>query len=73
MRHALGTTCCLLLAASLSLPALAKRDKRDAGDDDMLRAAEEFAEARMAPGIVQPGAYGAAFASLQALPVTGVA
>src|SRR4051812_23175652 len=70
MRPAFKTACCLLLAATFSLPALAKRDKRDAGDDDMLRAAEEFAEARMAPGIVLPGAYGAAFAALQALPAT---
>jgi hypothetical protein len=32
---------------------------------------EQFAQARMAPGIVLPGAYGAAFASLTALPVFG--
>lgn len=32
---------------------------------------EQFAQARTAPGIVLPGAYGAAFASLTALPVSG--
>src|SRR3954470_4693726 len=70
MRSILGTASCLLLAAILSVPAHAKRDKRDAGDDDVVRAASEFAGARTAPGIVLPGAYGAAFASLQALPAT---
>ena len=34
-------------------------------------AAEQYAQARTAPGIVLPGAYGAAFASLQSLPATG--
>jgi photosystem II stability/assembly factor-like uncharacterized protein len=34
-------------------------------------AAEQFAEARTAPGIVLPGAYSAAFSSLQALPTFG--
>lgn len=34
---------------------------------------EQFAEARTAPGLVQPGAYSAAFTSLQALPVYGKA
>lgn len=32
---------------------------------------EQFAQARMAPGIVLPGAYSAAFSSLAALPVSG--
>jgi hypothetical protein len=32
---------------------------------------EQFAQARTAPGLVLPGAYGAAFASLAALPVSG--
>jgi len=32
---------------------------------------EQFAEARTAPGIVLPGAYSAAFASLSGLPVAG--
>ena len=34
-------------------------------------AAEQFAQARLAPGLVLPGAYGAAFQSLAALPVSG--
>ncbi|HEX8096460.1 MAG TPA: hypothetical protein VF507_00430 [Pyrinomonadaceae bacterium] len=34
-------------------------------------AAEQYAEARTAPGIVLPGAYSAAFTSLQSLPVYG--
>jgi len=34
-------------------------------------AAEQFAQARTAPGVVLPGAYGAAFASLAGLPVYG--
>src|SRR4051812_16482128 len=60
----------LFFATFVALPAAAKRDDRDKGDDDMLRAASEFANARTAPGIVLPGAYSAAFASLQALPST---
>jgi hypothetical protein len=45
----------------------------NAGDEtkEVLTAESQFAEARTAPGIVQPGAYSAAFASLQALPVYG--
>lgn len=35
-------------------------------------AAEQFAQARTAPGLVQPGAYLAAFTSLTSLPVYGV-
>src|SRR3954454_24466911 len=57
----------LCFATLVALPAVAKRDDRDKGDDDMVRAATEFANARTAPGIVLPGAYSAAFASLQAL------
>ena len=60
----------LTLALAVSFQIHAKRDARDKGDEDIARAAEEFAEARNAPGIVLPGAYGAAFASLQALPAT---
>src|SRR5689334_1893550 len=33
--------------------------------------AEQFAQARTAPGIVLPGAYSAAFTSLQGLPTSG--
>src|SRR6266446_5052369 len=45
----------------------------EAGDEsaEALVAAEQFAQARTAPGVVLPGAYGAAFASLSALPVYG--
>ena len=43
-----------------------------AGDEtqESQAAVEQFVQARTAPGIVLPGAYGAAFASLQALPTT---
>ena len=45
----------------------------EAGDEtaEALTAAEQFAQARTAPGIVLPGAYSAAFASLAALPISG--
>lgn len=45
----------------------------NAGDEthEVLNAAEQFAQARTAPGIVLPGAYSAAFASLQSLPTYG--
>src|SRR3954452_3762490 len=45
----------------------------NAGDEthEVTNAAEQYAQARTAPGIVQPGAYSAAFASLQALPTYG--
>src|SRR5262245_7813424 len=44
-----------------------------AGDEshDALARETEFAQARTAPGLVLPGAYGAAFASLSGLPATG--
>ena len=41
--------------------------------EEILERADQFAEARTAPGIVLPGAYTAAFASLRALPVSGKA
>jgi hypothetical protein len=45
----------------------------EAGDEshEGQMSAEQFAQARTAPGLVQPGAYSAAFTSLQALPVYG--
>jgi hypothetical protein len=44
------------------------------GESAELRSqAEQYAQARTAPGIVAPGAYGAAFASLSALPASGTA
>jgi len=54
-----------------------RRERRpqmgEAGDEstEALAAAEQFAQARNAPGVVLPGAYGAAFASLSRLPVYG--
>ncbi len=44
-----------------------------AGDEskEVQTAADQFAQARTAPGLVAPGAYSAAFASLQALPIYG--
>ncbi len=41
------------------------------GDEtaEALNAAEQYAQARMAPGLVLPGAYSAAFTALNALPV----
>src|SRR4051812_38401603 len=44
----------------------------NAGDEsaEAQTKSEQFAQARTAPGIVLPGAYGAAFQSLAALPVT---
>jgi hypothetical protein len=45
----------------------------EAGDEtaEALTAAEQFAQARTAPGLVLPGAYGAAFSALSTLPVAG--
>ncbi len=47
----------------------------EAGDEtkEAATSAEEFAQTRTAPGIVAPGAYSAAFASLAALPIAGKA
>src|SRR5258706_3789937 len=75
----------LAVAASLRGPAPspAKESRRshharfskvgNAGDETVESqiAAEQFAQARTAPGVVLPGAYGAAFASLVGLPVYG--
>ncbi len=63
-------------------PGFARREWREehrrarvgnAGDEthEITNAAEQFAQARTAPGLVQPGAYSAAFASLQSLPTYG--
>jgi hypothetical protein len=45
----------------------------EAGDESVESriAAEQYAQARTAPGVVLPGAYGVAFASLSGLPVYG--
>ena len=60
-----------LLAATVFAPPASAR-LGNPGDETLeaATAAEQFAQARTAPGIVAPGAYGAAFASLAALPVT---
>jgi len=60
-----------LLLATLAFASAALAKVGDAGDETLeaATAAEQFAQARTAPGIVAPGAYGAAFASLSALPV----
>jgi photosystem II stability/assembly factor-like uncharacterized protein len=62
----------LLFGSMICAPLAIARDKGP-GDDTLeaANAAEQFAQARTAPGIVAPGAYGAAFASLSALPVAG--
>ncbi len=58
-------------------PRVARHEKfskvGEVGDEtaEARTAAEQFAQARTAPGVVLPGAYGAAFASLSDLPVTG--
>jgi hypothetical protein len=39
--------------------------------DEIAEGADQYAEARTSPGVVAPGAYGAAWASLQGLPDTG--
>jgi photosystem II stability/assembly factor-like uncharacterized protein len=75
----------LAVAASLRAPAPSRaKESRpshhgrfskvgQAGDETVESqiAAEQFAQARTAPGVVLPGAYGAAFASLRGLPVYG--
>src|SRR6478672_6506890 len=46
-------------------PAEAQNESKEA-----VTIAEQFAQARMAPGIVAPGAYGSAYTQLQSLPKT---
>ncbi len=48
-----------------------KANKQAEGEEgaEALVSAEEYAEARTSPGIVLPGAYGAAYTALSALPV----
>jgi hypothetical protein len=41
------------------------------GSSDIMEQADQYAEARSAPGVVAPGAYSAAWAQLQSLPRTG--
>jgi len=77
----------VVLAATASLTPSRARDARpfgrsgheryakvgEAGDESVESriGAEQYAQARTAPGVVLPGAYGAAFASLSGLPVYG--
>ncbi len=51
----------------------AKEDDGDDGNeaDEIAEGADQYAEARTSPGIVAPGAYGAAWSSLTKLPGTG--
>ncbi len=68
----------LRLPRARSAPANVFRTERakpkvgQPGDEtvEALDAAEQYAQARTAPGLVLPGAYSAAFASLAALPVS---
>ncbi|GAA2781649.1 exo-alpha-sialidase [Kitasatospora paracochleata] len=59
-------------AASLSA-AKAEGGGEDDSDEaeNSAEATEQFTEARTAPGVVAPGAYGAAWAQLQSMPHTG--
>lgn len=52
-------------------PSLAAEDDDGSEADEMAEGAAQYAEARTAPGVVAPGAYGAAWASLTNLPGTG--
>ena len=61
-----------LRAASTRNFFASERANHKAADEEggeALVAAEEYAEARTAPGIVLPGAYGAAYAALTSLPI----
>jgi hypothetical protein len=59
-----------------SVDAMSPKVKEDDGDDgneadEIAEGADQYAEARTSPGIVAPGAYGAAWSSLTKLPSTG--
>ncbi|MFG2039513.1 glycosyl hydrolase [Dactylosporangium sp. NPDC048998] len=51
--------------------SLAPGEDDEEGTSDIMEQADQWNEARSAPGIVSPGAYSAAWAQLQALPHTG--
>ncbi|WP_285739079.1 glycosyl hydrolase [Kitasatospora phosalacinea] len=59
--------------ASGPTAAAAEGGGEDEGDEaeNSAEATEQFTEARTAPGVVAPGAYGAAWAQLQSMPHTG--
>ena len=74
----LAITACALCAAFTLRAASTQNfftteraNRKAAGEEggEALVAAEEYAEARTAPGIVLPGAYGAAYAALTGLPI----
>ncbi len=67
-----GALAVTLTAASGNFFTREKSAHAPSGEEGLeaLVSAEEYAEARTAPGIVLPGAYGAAYNSLMALPVT---
>ncbi|MET8953312.1 glycosyl hydrolase [Streptomyces sp. NPDC004393] len=59
-----------------SVGAISPKAKADDGDngneaDEIAEGADQYAEARTSPGIVAPGAYGAAWQGLKNLPGTG--
>nr|BFE57986.1 exo-alpha-sialidase [Dactylosporangium thailandense] len=56
-------------AARDQIKTLAEDDEE--GSSDIMEQADQWNEARSAPGVVAPGAYSAAWAQLQALPRTG--
>ena len=72
-RTFLATAVAASLASVLTLNAQGGR-KFHHGEvpepDEIAEAADQFAEARTSPGVVLPGAYGAAFASLSSLAAT---
>src|SRR3954454_20287817 len=53
-----------------SLATLAAKDDEGEDPDEIAEQAEQYVEARTAPGIVAPGAYSAAWQQQQSLPVT---
>lgn len=60
------------VTSALARAATAADDGDDGGEaDEIAEGADQFAEARTSPGVIQPGAYGAAWAALNALPNTG--
>jgi photosystem II stability/assembly factor-like uncharacterized protein len=76
--------CTIALVAALAMPGSIRRRPEpgqrgrlpqvgEAGDEtaEAQTRAEQYAQARMAPGVILPGAYSAAFASLSGLPVAG--
>ncbi len=79
-RHPFGVRALAQLAAereqsvgAISPKAKADDDGGDDGNeaDEIAEGADQYAEARTSPGIVAPGAYGAAWTSLTNLPTTG--